>query len=211
MTKQQAQQAILAGANAAAKAIDEGNRLIAVGEMGNSNTTVASALLVSLAKCSAVDAVGRGTGVRGSKLLRKIAAVKKAVNINRPNRQDPLDCFAKLGGFELGAMAGAFVASAAARTPCVVDGFISTVSALLAVRLFPAVRHSLIFSHVSNEKGHKLALEELKARPMLDLGLRLGEGTGAIACIPLIDIASKLIWGIKTFSELHVRNPQTRT
>jgi nicotinate-nucleotide--dimethylbenzimidazole phosphoribosyltransferase len=211
MSHRDAEQSIINGFRAASDAMDGGYQALAIGEVGNSNTTVASALLSALTMLPPEETVGRGTGVSDVVLMKKIAVVMRALEKNKPDRGDPIDCLAKVGGFELGGMAGAVIGAAANGIPCVVDGFISTVSALIAVRLRPEVRPYLIFSHTSAEQGHHQLLNHLKGTPLLDLELRLGEGTGALAALPMLDIACAMIYGISTFDECGIPSPYDET
>lgn len=207
MSREEAVQSLINGFTAVSSAATSGYRAVAIGEVGNSNTTAASALLCALTMLPPQETVGRGTGVSDVVLMKKIAVVIQALDRNKTDRSDPIDCLAKIGGCELGAMAGAVIGAAATGMPCIIDGFISTVSALLAVRLRPEARPYLIFSHVSNERGHRLLLSYLDATPLLDLALRLGEVTGALAALPLLDIACALVEGIKTFAECGIPSP----
>lgn len=207
MTREEAKLSIVSGANAHRSAVARGYKATIIGEVGNSNTTAASALLSSLTGFAAEDVVGRGTGAEGVMLERKVSVVKQALRVNSPMIDDPIDCLAKVGGFELGAMAGAAISAANCGVPCIVDGFISTISALLALRLAPDIWPSLVFSHRSDEKGHKMVLDLLEVEPLLALSLRLGEGTGGLACLPLLDLACSLIHGISTFDEAGIDSP----
>jgi nicotinate-nucleotide--dimethylbenzimidazole phosphoribosyltransferase len=148
--------------------------------------------------------VGRGTGVDDAGLARKIAVVEQALRVNEPDPGDALDVLAKVGGFEIGGLAGAVLAAAAHRCPVLVDGFISTAAAMLAVQLAPAVRHYLIAGHRSQERGHDFMLSWLGLDPLLDLGFRLGEGTGAVLGISLVEAACKILGEMATFEEAGV-------
>ncbi|MGH7345586.1 MAG: nicotinate-nucleotide--dimethylbenzimidazole phosphoribosyltransferase, partial [Candidatus Rokuibacteriota bacterium] len=194
MTRAQAIRAIEAGARLAGEAIDAGADFLATGEMGIGNTTTASAITAAITGAPPDRVIGRGTGVDDATLARKVAVVRRALDINRPDPRDGLDVLAKVGGFEIGGLAGVMLAGAARRVPVALDGFIAGAAALLAVTLAPASRHALFASHRSAEPGHALALEHLGLEPYLDLGLRLGEGTGAALFVHLARAAA-LVWG----------------
>jgi nicotinate-nucleotide--dimethylbenzimidazole phosphoribosyltransferase len=153
--------------------------------------------------------VGRGTGIDDAGLARKIAAVQRALAANRPDPADALDVLAKVGGFEIGGLAGAMLAAAAHRKPVVVDGFISTAAAMIAVGLAPEARSYLIPAHRSQERGHRLMLDWLGLEPLLDLDLRLGEGTGAAFGISLAEAACKILNEMATFAEAGVSEKES--
>src|SRR2546422_5878104 len=185
MTREHAVRAIETGARLAQEAMDAGADLLATGEMGIGNTTAASAITAAITGAPAEQVTGRGTGVDEATLTRKVAAVRRALEVNRPDPRDGLDVLAKVGGFEIGGPTGVILAAAARRVPVALDGFIAGSAALLAVTLAPDSRHALFASHRSAEPGHAHALEHLGLEPYLDLGLRLGEGTGAALFIHL--------------------------
>jgi len=193
MTPEQAMGAIEAGATLAEEALDAGADLLATGEMGIGNTTVASAIAAAITGVSVERVTGRGTGVDDATLARKVAVVRRALEINRPDARDGLDVLAKVGGFEIGGLVGVILAGAARRVPVVLDGFIAGAGALIAVALAPATRHVLFASHRSAEPGHAFVLRHLGLEPYLDLSLRLGEGTGAALFIHLARAAA-LVW-----------------
>ena len=193
MTREQAIRAIETGARLAEEAMDAGADLLATGEMGIGNTTAASAITAAITGAPAEQVTGRGTGVDEATLTRKVAAVRRALEVNRPDPRDGLDVLAKVGGFEIGGLTGVILAGAARRVPVALDGFIAGSAALLAVTLAPDSRHALFASHRSAEPGHAHALEHLGLEPYLDLGLRLGEGTGAALFIHLARAAA-LVW-----------------
>jgi nicotinate-nucleotide--dimethylbenzimidazole phosphoribosyltransferase len=193
MTREQAIRAIEAGATLAEEALDGGADLLATGEMGIGNTTVASAIAAAITGAAAERVTGRGTGVDDATLARKVAVVRQALEVNRPDAGDGLDVLAKVGGFEIGGLVGVILAGAARRVPVVLDGFIAGAAALIAVTLAPAARHVLFASHRSAEPGHALVLGHLGLEPYLDLSLRLGEGTGAALFIHLARAAA-LVW-----------------
>lgn len=206
MTRSDAGRAVENGMAAARAALGlkEGCDCLGLGEMGIANTTSATAILAVLTGRPAVDLVGRGTGVDDAGLRRKTEVVAQALARHRPDPQDALDVLAKVGGFEIGGIAGACLAGASARVPVVVDGFIATAGAALAVRLDPAVAPYLVASHRSAETGHRIALEHLGLQPLLDLDLRLGEGTGAVLAMHLLEAACRILTEMATFDEAGV-------
>jgi len=161
--------------------------------MGIGNTTAASAIAAAITGATAERVTGRGTGADDAMLARKVAVVRRALEVNRPDARDGLDVLAKVGGFEIGGLAGVILAAAARRVPVALDGFIAGAAALIAVTLAPASRHALFASHRSAEPGHALVLDHLGLEPYLDLSLRLGEGTGAALFIHLARAAT-LVW-----------------
>jgi nicotinate-nucleotide--dimethylbenzimidazole phosphoribosyltransferase len=193
MTREHAIRAVEAGARLADEAMDAGADLLATGEMGIGNTTAASAITAAITGAPAELVTGRGTGIDDTALARKVVAVRRALEINRPDPRDGLDVLTKVGGFEIGGLVGVILAGAARRVPVALDGFIAGAAALLAVTLAPDSRHALFASHRSAEPGHARALEHLGLEPYLDLGLRLGEGTGAALFIHLARAAA-LVW-----------------
>ena len=193
MTREQAVRAIETGAVLAQQALDAGADLLATGEMGIGNTTVASAIAAALTGGAPERVTGRGTGVDDATLARKVAVVRRALEVNQPDAGDGLDVLAKVGGFEIGGLVGVILAGAARRVPVVLDGFIAGSAALIAVALAPAARHALFAAHRSAEPGHALVLDHLGLTPYLDLSLRLGEGTGAALFIHLARAAA-LVW-----------------
>jgi nicotinate-nucleotide--dimethylbenzimidazole phosphoribosyltransferase len=204
MSRQQALQALLAGADVAEQEIGRGLDILGTGDMGIGNTTPSAAIAVALTGRSAAEIVGRGTGVDDAGLARKVAVVRRAVEINQPDPKDPLDVLTKVGGFEIGGLAGAILAAAAHRRPVMVDGFISTAAAMIAVGLAPQVRPYLISAHQSQERGHQIMLQWLQLKPLADLDLRLGEGTGAALGFSLAEAACKILAEMATFAEAGV-------
>ncbi|MDR3540189.1 MAG: nicotinate-nucleotide--dimethylbenzimidazole phosphoribosyltransferase [Desulfosporosinus sp.] len=204
MTRQQALQALLVGAEVAAEKIAEGYNLFATGELGIGNTTPSSAIVALFTDSSIDDVVGRGTGIDDAGLLRKRRAIEKAFEINRPDKADALDVLTKVGGLEIAAIAGSILQAAASRVPIVIDGFISTAGALLAAKLAPKSTLFMIPSHGSVEIGHRRALTELGLEPVLHLNLRLGEGTGAVLTFYLVEAALHLLEEMATFADAGV-------
>jgi nicotinate-nucleotide--dimethylbenzimidazole phosphoribosyltransferase len=178
--------------------------LLGAGEMGIGNTSSAAAILCALTGATPRDVVGRGTGIDDSTLRRKVAAIERGLEVNRPDPKDPLDVLTKVGGLEIGAMTGMILGAAAFHIPMVLDGFISGAAALLAQRLCPHVHDVLFASHLSTETGHSVMLEALKLPPVLDLEMRLGEGTGACILMGLMEAAAKILGEMATFDSAGV-------
>jgi nicotinate-nucleotide--dimethylbenzimidazole phosphoribosyltransferase len=172
--------------------------------MGIGNTTSSAAILAVLTGTPAEDAVGRGTGVDDEQLRNKASVVRRAIELHKPDPNDGLDVLAKIGGFEIGGIAGLILGAASRRIPVVVDGFISGAGALIATRLNPACRDYLFFSHLSRERGHKRMLESFDARPILDLDMCLGEGTGAAIAMDVITAAARIFNEMATFESASV-------
>ncbi|NPA91224.1 MAG: nicotinate-nucleotide--dimethylbenzimidazole phosphoribosyltransferase [Chloroflexi bacterium] len=204
MTREQALQALLNGASVVEELIGEGMDILGTGDMGIGNTTPSAAIAAAITGRAPAAIVGRGTGVDDAGFYRKIAAVERALAVNRPDPKDGLDVLSKVGGFEIGGLAGAMLAAAAHRRPVVVDGFISTAAALIAVTLAPHVRPYLIAAHRSQEQGHGIMLEWLGLNPVLDLDMRLGEGTGAALAMGIVEGACKILDEMATFAEAGV-------
>ena len=203
MTREQALQAILTGA-AVAENIDAD--AVGIGEMGIGNTTTSSAVLAVLLGADVDKVTGRGGGITEESFRKKKAVIRTAIAVNRPNRDDVIDVLAKVGGFDLAAMCGAFLGAAASRRAAVVDGFISAVAALCAVRLCPLVRGYLIPSHASFEIGYRLAMEEMTLRPLFDLGMRLGEGSGCPLAFQVLDAACAVMNNMASFDEAGIND-----
>ncbi|HUV95008.1 MAG TPA: nicotinate-nucleotide--dimethylbenzimidazole phosphoribosyltransferase [Anaerolineae bacterium] len=199
MTRDQAIQALLSGVGVVEEELTKGLDIVGTGDMGIANTTPSAAVAVALTGVPAAEMVGRGTGVDDAGLVRKVAAVETAIAVNRPDANDPLDVLAKVGGFEIGGLAGVMLGAAARRRPVVVDGFISTAAAMIAVGLAPRLKPYLIAAHCSQEKGHRIMLDWLGLKPLLDLGMCLGEGTGAVLGIFLVEAACKILTQMATF------------
>lgn len=208
MDRDQARRCLEAGAEVVEAELERGLDILGTGEMGIGNTTPSSAIVAAFTGHSPAEVVGRGAGVDEAGLSRKIAAVQRALAVNRPDPQDALDVLTKVGGFEIGGLAGAILAAAAHRRPVVVDGFISTAAAMIAVGLAPEVRPYLIAAHRSQERGHQTMLAWLGLSPLMDLDLRLGEGTGAALGISLADAACKILNEMATFDEAGVSEKQ---
>ena len=203
MTREQALQAILTGA-AVAENVDAD--AVGIGEMGIGNTTTSSAVLAVLLGADVDKVTGRGGGITEESFRKKKAVIRTAIAVNRPNRNDVIDVLAKVGGFDLAAMCGAFLGAAASRRAAVIDGFISAVAALCAVRLCPLVRGYLIPSHASFEIGYRLAMEAIDLRPLLDLGMRLGEGSGCPLAFQVLDAACAVMNNMASFDEAGIND-----
>jgi nicotinate-nucleotide--dimethylbenzimidazole phosphoribosyltransferase len=204
MSLAQAEAAILVGAEVVAAEIEHGLDILATGDMGIANTTPSAAIAAALIRCPVEEIVGRGTGVDEGGMKRKISAVARALETNCPDPANGLEVLAKVGGFEIGGLAGAILAAAAHRRPVVIDGFISTAAALVAAQIAPQVKPYLIVGHCSQELGHRKMLAFLGSTPLLDLGMRLGEGTGAVLAISLVEAACKILAEMATFAEAGV-------
>ena len=204
MTRAQAEQAVQTGLEVAEEHIREGVDLIATGEMGIGNTTPAAAITAVMTGKPVEAVTGRGTGLDEAGLARKIEVISAAIALHRPDPTDALDVLAKIGGFEIGGLAGVMIGAAARRVPVVVDGFISGAAALIAAGLKPEIKPYLIASHLSQEIGHRAVWEALGLQPLLDLDLRLGEGTGAVLAFHLIEAAVRILDEMATFDEAGV-------
>jgi len=204
MTRQVAEAALDVGASVAVELADAGVTLLGLGEMGIGNTTASAALTCVLAGVAPEGATGRGTGVDDAGLARKVAAVRRALEANRPDAADPLGVLAAVGGFEIAGLSGAVLGAASRRVPVLLDGFISSVAGLVAARLCPRVAPFLIASHLSVESGHARVLEALRLRPLLDLDLRLGEGSGAALAMGLVDASLRVLHEMATFTSAGV-------
>lgn len=202
MTRTQAEQALAWGAELAQCEIANGCDLLAFGEMGIGNSSAAAAILAAISGAPAAECVGLGTGISPGQLAKKIALVEQA--LSRIKDPSPINVLAEVGGFEIGQICGAMLATAAAQKMIVVDGFIATAAALLAAQLQPNVRDYMIFAHQSEEAGHQRMLNLLSATPLLSLGLRLGEGTGAALALPLIRAAVSFYNEMATFESAGV-------
>lgn len=204
MTRDEAVRGLEAGVNLALELAGEGYALFATGEMGIGNTTSSSAMASVLLGRPAEEMTGPGAGLTREGVRRKIAVIEQAVARNRPDPDDPVDVLAKVGGFDIAGMAGLFLGAAAARRPCLIDGFISAVSALCAARLCPAAADYWIAGHVSAEPAGQLLLDSLGKKPLVTAGMRLGEGTGAVAAMPLLDMALAVYNTMATFDAIHI-------
>lgn len=206
MTRAETEAAIAVGRRVVDELIDAGADLIAVGEMGIGNTTAASALLAALTGREPAEVTGRGTGLDDAGVARKAQLIASAVRRHRPRGEDPLGTLAAVGGLEIAALVGAILAAAEARVPLLLDGFITGAGALVAAGIEPNVPGRLIAAHRSTEPGHRIALESLRLEPILELELRLGEGSGAALAIPIVRAAARILGEMATFEEAAVSN-----
>lgn len=204
MSRDEAVQALEIGIRMAQQMKEEGCRILATGEMGIGNTTTSSALTAVFLQRDPQEVTGRGAGLSSEGLMRKVQVIRRAIQVNRPNAGDALDTLSKVGGLDIAGMAGLFLGGAALGIPVLIDGFISAAAALTAVRLCPAVREYLIASHVSREPAGSLLMRELGAEPFLDARMCLGEGTGAVAVLPILDMAAAVYSQMSTFAEIQI-------
>lgn len=204
MTVEQGHAALQAGRDSVLRAKADGSELWVGGEMGIGNTAAASAVACSVLECAAPLLVGAGTGLNAEGVLHKTAVIERGLALHAEHAGDPLCSLFCLGGFEIAALVGAYLACAQEGIVALVDGFICSVAALVAVRLNPSCRPWLLFGHRGAETGHRHVLEVLHAEPLLDLGLRLGEGSGAALAVPLVRLACELHNGMATFAEAAV-------
>jgi len=206
MTPDQAFRALAAGIELAEELAREGAGLIGLGEMGIANTTSAAAVVAALLPADPAAVCGRGTGVDDAGLARKVDAVRRALaaNADAVEIREPVGVLAAVGGFEIGLLSGVVLGAAAARIPILLDGFITSAAALVAARISPACVESMLASHRSTEPGHSRVLEVLELEPILDLGMRLGEGSGAALAIPIVNAALGLLAEMATFHDANV-------
>jgi nicotinate-nucleotide--dimethylbenzimidazole phosphoribosyltransferase len=204
MTRAEAERGLEAGSSLLEEVADDGVAIVALGDMGIGNTTAASALCAALLPAHPVDVCGRGTGIGDAALARKIEVVRRALETNDPNPDDATRTLAAVGGYELAVLAGVCLRAPVRRTVILLDGFVTAAAALVAVRLDPAVQDYVVASHRSPEPGHRLVLGELGLSPLLDLGLRLGEGSGAALALPLVQSALALFAEMATFEDAGV-------
>ncbi|MBP1709967.1 MAG: cobT [Deltaproteobacteria bacterium] len=205
MTRTEGEKAIVVGMDVLAGAAENGLDLIATGDMGIGNTTPSSAIAAVLTGLPVAAVTGRGTGLTDAGLAHKVKVIERAIALNKPDPKDAMDVLCKVGGLEIAGLAGVMIAAAARRIPVVVDGFISTAAAMIAVGLVPDVRNYLFGSHESVEIGHRVMHKHLGLTPLINLNLRLGEGTGAVLTFHLIEAASRIIREMATFAEAGVR------
>jgi nicotinate-nucleotide--dimethylbenzimidazole phosphoribosyltransferase len=204
MTREQAAAAVAVGIEVAADLVRAGRRCLITGDMGIANTTASAALISAFTGRRAAEVTGRGTGVDDETLAHKIDVVERALDVNRPDPADPLDVAAKLGGFEHAGLAGFILGAAAHRIPVIVDGVIAGAAALIATALAPDAVAACVAGHRSVEPGHTAALAHLGLHPLLDLELRLGEGTGAVLALPLLQCAVRTLRDVATFDSAGV-------
>jgi nicotinate-nucleotide--dimethylbenzimidazole phosphoribosyltransferase len=209
MTREKAEEAVLTGFELASGLLKTGVEILGTGDMGIGNTTPSAAIGAVLTGKSLDEMVGRGTGVDDESLKRKKEIIRRAIEINQPDPQDGLDVLSKVGGFEIGGIAGCILAGAYHSRPVVIDGFISTAGALIANALCPVVTDYLFAGHCSEEPGHRGMLKYLQLEPILDLGMRLGEGTGGALAIGIMEGAAKISREMLTFEEAGVTDKES--
>ncbi len=204
MSRQEAERCIETGIRLAEEYADKGYKIMGTGEMGIANTTPSSAIAAVLTGRTVSDLTGTGTGIDRESLKKKIMVIEDSIAVNRPDPKDPIDVLSKVGGAEIGGIAGLIIGAAAMRIPVVIDGFISTAGALIAYSLEPNARDYMFAAHNSVEKGHKAMLEKIGLKPILDLDMRLGEGTGAALAMLVIEAGLKIYKEMATFGEAGV-------
>ncbi|MHB8155440.1 MAG: nicotinate-nucleotide--dimethylbenzimidazole phosphoribosyltransferase [Candidatus Omnitrophota bacterium] len=204
MTRDQAVKAIKIGTEIFDEELKNGIDILGTGEMGIGNTTAASAITACFTNKPVEEITGRGAGLNDSGLKNKIDIIKKSLSLNKPDPSDPIDVLSKVGGFEIAGLVGIILTAASKKIPIVIDGFISTAAALVAFKIEPKVKDYMIAAHKSQEGGHKIILEYIGLRPLLDLDLRLGEGTGGALGIGLADAAVKILTQMATFKSANV-------
>lgn len=204
MSRSQAIECIEAGIQVVEMEMGRKLDIIATGDMGIGNTTASSAIFSAISGKPAKKVTGRGTGIGDKQLAHKVRVIETALRVNRPDPRDPIDVLAKVGGFEIGGLTGVILAGAAHRIPVVIDGFISSVAAVIAVALAPNVKDYIIASHLSAEAGHGIVLDFLGLKPLLGLNMRLGEGTGAVLGLFLAEAATRILTQMATFAEAGV-------
>lgn len=204
MTEEQAVRAVEAGIEVVNAEVAKGLDIVGTGDMGIGNTTASAAICAAMTGGPVAEVTGRGTGITDEQLAHKVEVVETALAVNQPDPGKPLDVLAKVGGFEIGGLVGVMLAAAAHRIPVVIDGFISGAAALMATGLAPGLKDFLIAAHVSAEAGHRFLLKHLGLEPLLDLRMRLGEGTGAALGIFLAEVAANVLADMATFGEAGV-------
>ena len=208
MTREQALQSILTGVRIVEEQKKAGVELLATGEMGIGNTTTSSAVLAALLQIDPEKVTGRGAGLTSAGLSRKIQVIRQALALHKPDANDPVDVLAKVGGFDIGGLAGVYLGAAKMRLPVLIDGFISGTAALLACRLCPEAKEYMIASHKSKEPGMQILLKALGLSASLDCDMCLGEGTGAVAFFPVLDMAAAVYRQMSTFADIQVEEYQ---
>lgn len=204
MSREQALQALGHGIDMARWCGEQGYKILATGELGIGNTTTSSAITAVLLDKSPAEVTGRGTGLSPEGMKNKVAVIERAIEVNKPDPGDAIDVLAKLGGFDIAGLAGVYLGAAERRIPVLVDGLISSAAALIAKRLRPAAGMAMLASHVSAEPAAAWLLEELELNPVINAGMCLGEGTGAVAALPLLDLAYAVYDGMSTYDALSI-------
>ncbi|MDO4478442.1 MAG: nicotinate-nucleotide--dimethylbenzimidazole phosphoribosyltransferase [Lachnospiraceae bacterium] len=204
MSREEAIKALEIGISLAMDMKEKGYDIIATGEMGIGNTSTSSALTAVFLDCPVEDVTGRGAGLSGEGLVRKINAIKRGIAVNKPDPTDPIDVLAKMGGFDIAGMAGLFLGCAACHMPCVVDGFVSGAAALTALRICPEVTHYMLASHVSAEPAGRMILDALGKQPFITCDMCVGEGTGAVALFPLLNMGLAVYRDMISFAQTEI-------
>ena len=207
MSRAEAVAALEVGIEIARDEVSRGADILATGDMGIGNTTAASAITASITGLDPLEVAGRGTGIDEARLEQKVAVIRRALEVNRPDPRDPLDVLSKVGGLEMAGIAGVILAAAAARRPVLIDGFISAAGALIAAGLHQGSADFMLASHLSVEKGHAAILQRLGLHPIIRANMRLGEGTGAALAFMLVDASLKILAEMATFDEAGVSGP----
>ena len=204
MTDEQALESVQSGIEIAEMIIKKGYNIIGTGDMGIGNTTASSAIAACICKVNVESVTGYGTGINEKELVKKINTIKKAISLNKPDNCNGFDVLAKIGGFEIGGIAGVILGCAANKIPVVIDGFISGAGALIAAAIAPDSKNFMIASHSSVEKGHRIVLEKLRLKPLFNFDMRLGEGTGAALGINIAEASVKILNEMATFNQAGV-------
>ncbi len=204
MTRQQAEEALQTGIELAGQWVEKQTDIFATGDMGIGNTTAAAAIMSLYGNKTPRQVTGKGTGIDEATLSRKIQLIEQAIRINQPDPKDPIDVLAKVGGFEIAGIAGLILGAAANKTPVVIDGLISGAAAVCACHMNSAIRDYLFPSHKSQEPGHDVFFQTLASPPLFDFGMRLGEGTGAVLALNILEASVKIYSQMATFREAHV-------
>ena len=206
MSREEAILAIETGIETVSQLVEDGYSLFGTGEMGIGNTSTSSAVAMAFLGCSSEGVVGKGVGLTEEGYANKKSVIDRAIRVNKPDPEDPIDVISKVGGFDIAGMAGCFLGAAYHRVPIVIDGFISAVAALTAYRITPLVKDFMIPSHLSEEPGYRIVINEMGLKPMLDLNMRLGEGSGCPLAFNLIEAAEVIISDMATFEEATIKN-----
>lgn len=208
MTREEAVKSVEAGIEVALE-LGPSLDLLGTGDMGIGNTTPSSAIIAAITGASPESVTGRGTGIEDAQFKHKVSVVERILELNKPDPVDTLDVLGKVGGFEIGGIAGLIIGAASMQKPVLIDGLISTAGALIAYGLCPRAGEYMIASHRSVERGHSVALDHMRKRPLLDLDMRLGEGTGAALAMPLVEAAVRILTNMATFEEAAVSTAET--
>ncbi|MGI6584837.1 MAG: nicotinate-nucleotide--dimethylbenzimidazole phosphoribosyltransferase [Lutisporaceae bacterium] len=206
MSREEAIKAIETGIEMVSLLVKEGYSLFGTGEMGIGNTSTSSAVAMAFLGCSSEEAVGKGVGLTEEGYANKKSVIERAISVNKPDPEDPIDVLSKVGGFDIAGMTGCFLGAAYHRVPIVIDGFISAAAALAAYRINPLVKDFIIPSHLSEEPGYRLVINDIGLEPLLDLNMRLGEGSGCPLAFNIIEAAEVIISDMATFDEATIRD-----